>query len=103
MSLKSLEILAREETVLRVADAGRLVEEKLRGLTWPLIREVRGRGLMWGVELKENAGPLLARLLQKGLIFLADGPQGNVLSFTPPFIMTGEEMDFALAGIAEAL
>jgi 4-aminobutyrate aminotransferase-like enzyme len=46
---------------------------------------------------------LLARLLQKGLIFLADGPQGNVLSFTPPFIMTEEELDFALAVIEEAL
>ncbi|MEJ6579484.1 MAG: aspartate aminotransferase family protein [Akkermansiaceae bacterium] len=103
MSLMSLEILEREETVSMVANAGRILAEKLKALTWPSIQDVRGRGLMWGVELKENAGPLLARLLQKGLIFLADGPQGNVLSFTPPFIMTEEELDFALAVIEEAL
>ena len=61
------------------------------------------RGLMWGLELKENAGPLLVRLLQRGLIFLADGPRGNVLSFTPPFIVSEKEIDFALAAIEEAL
>ncbi|YCM46056.1 aspartate aminotransferase family protein [Verrucomicrobiaceae bacterium 227] len=103
MALKSLEILQRDETVALVAKTGHLLEEKLRALTWSSIQEVRGRGLMWGVELHENAGPLLARLLQKGLIFLADGPQGNVLSFTPPFILKEEEMDFALAAIEEAL
>jgi len=103
MALTSLEILEREETVLMVAKAGRVLGEKLKGLRWPTIQEVRGRGLMWGVEFKENAGPLLARLLQKGLIFLADGPGGNVLSFTPPFIISEEEIDFALAAIAEEL
>jgi len=103
MALRSLEILERGETESLVAEAGRILEQKLRALTWPSIQEVRGRGLMWGVELQENAGSLLARLLQKGLLFLADGPGGNVLSFTPPFIVTEEEIDFALAAIEEVL
>lgn len=103
MALASLDILEREETAALVADTGMFLERKLRALQWPSIEDVRGRGLMWGVELKENAGPLLARLLQRGLIFLADGPRGNVLSFTPPFIVSEKEIDFALAAIEEVL
>lgn len=103
MALTSLEILERPETARLVAGVSSLLEEKLKGLDWPQIREVRGRGVMWGLELQENAGPLLARLLARGLIFLADGPQGKVLSFTPPFGMSGEELDFALGEIEAAL
>ena len=103
MALVSLEILEREETAALVEKAGLLLERKLRALRCSAIEDVRGRGLMWGLELKENAGPLLVRLLQRGLIFLADGPRGNVLSFTPPFIVSEKEIDFALAAIEEAL
>lgn len=103
MALTSLDILARPETEAMVAQSSRSLEKKLRALAWPQIKEVRGRGLMWGIELQENAGPLLARLLQKGLLFLADGPEGNVLSFTPPFTISDDEIDFALATIAEVI
>jgi acetylornithine/succinyldiaminopimelate/putrescine aminotransferase len=103
MALTSLAILERPETARLVAGVSSLLEEKLKGLDWPQIREVRGRGVMWGLELQENAGPLLARLLARGLIFLADGPKGKVLSFTPPFGMGGEELDFALGEIEAAL
>lgn len=103
MALASLEILMRGETAEMVRARSELLKNKLTALDWPQIKEVRGRGLMWGVELNKNAGPLLARLLAKGLIFLADGPEGNVLSFTPPFEIGEEEIDFALGAIEAAL
>ncbi len=96
MALTSLEILERPETLALVAQAGLRLEKALAGLCHESIVEVRGRGSMWGVELDQNAGPLLAALLAKGLLFLADGPGGNVLSFTPPFTISEEELSFGI-------
>ncbi|MGJ8695334.1 MAG: aspartate aminotransferase family protein [Verrucomicrobiaceae bacterium] len=103
MALKSLEILSRPETAAMVARTGAYLERKLRELESGEIVEVRGRGVMWGVELRENAGGLLTDLLKAGLIMLADGERGNVLSFTPPFVMSEEEVDFAVGRVAEIL
>jgi 4-aminobutyrate aminotransferase/(S)-3-amino-2-methylpropionate transaminase len=58
---------------------------------------------MWGMELDRPAGGLLAMLLAEGLLFLADGPQGNVLSFTPPFLLSEGELDFAMGVIRHLL
>jgi len=96
MALKSLEILARPETVKMVAEASAKLETALHGLAHESIVAVRGRGMMWGVELESNAGAMLSELLAKGLLFLADGPAGNVLSFTPPFVISEEEISYAM-------
>lgn len=103
MALKSLEILARPETIAQVAETSIVLEQALAGLVeHPAVREVRGRGVMWGVVLTRPVGDLLARLLAEGLLFLADGPDGNVLSFTPPFGVTEEEVAFAV-GVVRGL
>jgi acetylornithine/succinyldiaminopimelate/putrescine aminotransferase len=82
---------------------GTYLAEKLRALSSPNIIEARGRGLMWGLELKQNAGSLLSSLLQKGLLILADGPEGKVLSFTPPFTISEEEIDFAIQEVEQLI
>lgn len=93
MALKSLEILERQATLDLVAETSARLEAAVRELAgMEAVAEVRGCGMMWGVELTRPAGPLLAELLAEGLLFLADGPQGSVLSFTPPFGITGEEI-----------
>ncbi len=101
MALKSLEIHQRSATEQLVQETSETLESHLRGLS-PVV-EVRGRGVMWGVELAQNAGPLLGVLLKKGLLMLADGPQGNVLSFTPPFSISEEEVKFAVEQVRVAL
>jgi acetylornithine/succinyldiaminopimelate/putrescine aminotransferase len=103
MALKSLEILGRAETVSLVAETSAMLERQLREFSHEAVVEVRGRGMMWGVELDRSAGPLLAGLLAEGLLFLADGPEGNVLSFTPPFAITEDEMSDALGVINRLL
>ncbi|MEN8695322.1 MAG: aspartate aminotransferase family protein [Akkermansiaceae bacterium] len=103
MALKSLEILQRPETEELVAQTSQLLEKKLRTLRSDQIIDTRGRGMMWGVELPENAGPLLGALLKDGLLMLADGPQGNVLAFTPPFTISEEELEFAIQKISAHL
>jgi acetylornithine/succinyldiaminopimelate/putrescine aminotransferase len=103
MALASLDILQRAETEERVRRAGDYLESSLKNLNHPGIVEVRGRGMMWGVELDRNAGALLAEILKAGLIMLADGKDGNVLAFTPPFTLSKEETDFAIATIDDLL
>ncbi len=98
MALKSLEILQRPETAEMVAEKGAYLGEKLKSLG-----KARGRGLMWGLELPENAGALLGSLLKDGLLMLADGPEGNVLSFTPPFTISEEEIDFTIERVSAHL
>jgi len=99
MALKSLEILERPETLKMVGQASRRLEAGLQGLKHERIAAVRGRGLMWGVELEESAGGMLAELLAQGLLFLADGPDGKVLSFTPPFVISEEEVAFGMEAV----
>jgi acetylornithine/succinyldiaminopimelate/putrescine aminotransferase len=104
MALKSLEILAREKTMVQVERTSVLLEDALAEFTGhPKVCEVRGRGVMWGVELSKPAGELLSRLLAQGLLFLADGPEGKVLSFTPPFAIEEEEIAFAVRTIEHLL
>ncbi len=101
MALKSLEILQRPDTQSLVEKAAASLEKKLKSLPLSNSMEVRGRGLMWGLVLPQNCGALLPSLLQKGILMLADGPEGNVLSFTPPFIISEEEIDYTIAMLKE--
>lgn len=64
----------------------------------PNIVEVRGRGLMWGIEFKDakTADAVVKAGLQKGLILLQSGMQGNVLSITPPLTITEKQLYHAI-------
>lgn len=73
----------------------------LRALRSDRIREVRGRGLMIGVELKEKAAPVIAALRQAGLLTIAGGP--NVIRLLPPLVITEADVDEAVALFAEVL
>ena len=69
------------------------------------VLDVRGRGLMWGIELKDAAAAdsIVKRGLQKGLILLQAGEQGNVLSLTPPLTITEKQLYRALDLLEELL
>jgi acetylornithine/N-succinyldiaminopimelate aminotransferase len=83
---------------------GTYLVEKLQGLQakYPaLIKEVRGAGLMIGVELAKPGAPVLARCHELGL--LANVTAGTVLRLLPPYVITGNDADKALAIMEEAL
>ncbi|MEC7522350.1 MAG: aspartate aminotransferase family protein [Myxococcota bacterium] len=87
-SLASLEILERDGLAARAAEVGArwtgALREALGGLD--AVKEVRGRGLMVGVELHDGARVLrlVAELLAEGWITLPAGPRAEVLQLTPP-------------------
>jgi len=65
------------------------------------VREARGRGLMWGVELAEAAAPIVAAARERQLLIASAGP--NVLRLVPPLIVTEDEVDRAADVLAEIL
>ena len=111
MAVKSLAEHAKAETSARVNRCGARLMELLRGVKSPLVHEIRGRGLMLGMELRHSdgrpagdiAGQVLGSMMQVGVFMLADGPDGNVLAFTPPFNLTDEELVFVVEKLQHVL
>ncbi len=66
---------------------------------------VRGRGLMWGVELRDGASAerVVKAALKAGVIVLQAGPDGNVLSITPPLVITQRQLFRAIEILADCI
>jgi ornithine--oxo-acid transaminase len=78
--------------------------EQLCEINSPMVKEVRGRGLLIGVELKKEAGGArrsCEALMKKGI--LAKETHENVIRFAPPLIIDKETIDQALVSIREVL
>lgn len=67
--------------------------------------DVRGRGLMWGVEFDSaaTAERIVKNALKAGVILLQAGPRGNVISITPPLVITQQQLFRAVDIIAECI
>ncbi len=99
-----IEVMKRvtSKTMLKsVAEKGEYLKEKLLGLESPKIREVRGEGLLIGLELTEEAAPYVEKALKKGLIL--NSPKPKVIRLVPPLTITKNEIDCAVRIIAEIL
>jgi acetylornithine/LysW-gamma-L-lysine aminotransferase len=93
-----------EDLVTRSAALGARMLERLRaGLgDVPIVREVRGLGLMIGIELRTKVAPVLKSLmLEHGVIALPAGP--TVLRLLPPLVITEPEMEQAVRAIVAAI
>jgi acetylornithine aminotransferase len=67
----------------------------------PLISEVRGKGLMWGLVSVPPAGDIVAEARQHGLIILIAGP--NVVRLLPPLIIQQDEIDILVERLLKTL
>lgn len=88
-----LDILAQPEFLAEVREKGAYFLAGLQELQRqrPLIKEVRGLGLILGVELDREGVPLVAACREQGA--LINCTQGNILRFLPPLVITREEID----------
>ncbi len=94
----------REENVLdNTRKAGERMGARLHELAgqYDEIVEVRGAGLMWGVEMTVPARPIVEEGLRRGMMF--NSVQGNVLRFLPPLILSVAQVDQALDVLEEVL
>ena len=98
-ALASLDIIVREGLPERARTLGEYFQKELRSIRSEKIREVRGLGLMLGIELKEKAGPYVQRLTEKGVVALLAG--ATVIRLLPPLVITKEEIDMVLSALKE--
>lgn len=99
-ALASLNAIEAEKLVQRAAETGAAALSHLRARSRgnPRVREVRGRGLMLGVECDspQSAARACAEALHRGLILLPAGEDGRVLSITPPLCIERGALEAAL-------
>ena len=100
----SLKVLREEKLAERSAELGTYFVEQLSEIPSPHVKEVRGKGLLIGVELKPEAGGarrFCEALKAKGI--LAKETHDNVIRFAPPLVIDKETIDWALPAIRETL
>jgi len=92
----ALEVLEDEKLVARSEELGAYFMSKLKTIRSSKIKEIRGKGLMIGLEIKKSAGParpLCEKLMELGL--LCKETHVQTIRFTPPLVITKDELDKA--------
>lgn len=84
-----------------VSEVGKYFRERLRAVPSPKIREVRGLGLLIGLELKEKVAPYIVALKEAGVLTINAGT--NVIRFVPPLVITKDEVDEVVQRVARVL
>jgi 4-aminobutyrate aminotransferase len=112
-AIGTIETIRDEGLLLRCRELGGAAIARLRALQEqnPVIGDLRGMGLMIGVELVQSDGTpagricerLLEECLKRGLIIINCGPDRNIVRFIPPLTISGAELDEALTIFASAL
>ena len=104
VSRAALRVIRDEKLAERSQQLGEYFMEQLAEIPSPHVKEVRGKGLLIGVELKPEAGGarrFCEAMKQKGI--LAKETHDNVIRFAPPLVIDKETIDWALPLIREVL
>jgi 4-aminobutyrate aminotransferase-like enzyme/Ser/Thr protein kinase RdoA (MazF antagonist) len=104
-ALAVLDVIADEELIANAARTGGYLIEELRRLDHPSIVDVRGRGLLIGVEFDAPgaARPIANELRRRGVLVGATGSANSVLKIRPPLVFQPEHADLLLEELAGAL
>jgi acetylornithine/LysW-gamma-L-lysine aminotransferase len=100
-ALASVDVIEKEGLVEKSKILGDYFLQELRRIENAKIREIRGLGLMLGIELKEKAGPYVQKLMEKGVIVLLAG--ATVIRLLPPLVITREEIDTVVQALKDTL
>jgi len=104
VAVAALEVLDDEHLADRATELGNYFMSKLREIDAPMVKEIRGRGLLIGVELLPEAGGArrYCEMLQEAGI-LAKETHDHVIRFAPPLIIEKETLHWAIEIIADVL
>jgi ornithine--oxo-acid transaminase len=100
----ALKVLVEEGLIENSAAMGALFLEGLKQISHPLIKEIRGKGLMIGLELYPEAGgarPYCEKLKEMGL--LCKETHDNIIRFAPPLVITTEQVELAVEKIDKVI
>jgi diaminobutyrate-2-oxoglutarate transaminase len=111
--VEAVRIMRRDDVLANVRERGEQIADRLAVLSKnPWVREVRGLGLMWGVELADprDAGPateparqVQAAALRRGLIVETGGRDDCVVRMLPPLNVTADVVDTACSILVDAI
>ena len=89
----AIDVLVEEKLPERAATLGRYFMEKLEGLQekYRIVREVRGLGLMIGMEMRFDVYNIILGCMDRGALVLDAGR--NILRFLPPLVIEKEQID----------
>jgi ornithine--oxo-acid transaminase len=96
----ALAVLQEEKLVERSAELGAWLLDELRPLSHPDIREIRGRGLIIGIELHVPARPYCERLKELGM--LSKETHENVIRLAPPLVIANDDLAWAAQQVKTA-
>ena len=100
-ALAVLDFIDETSLLEHVEKTGAYFLKELQALDSSKIREVRGLGLMIGIELKERVTPFIMSLMEGGVLALPAGP--TVIRFLPPLVITREQIDTVIALLKKVL
>jgi acetylornithine/LysW-gamma-L-lysine aminotransferase len=100
-SLAAIDFIESQRLPERAAEFGEWFIGELRRIESPFVREVRGLGLMVGVELKHKVTPFLQALMARGVLALPAGL--TVMRFLPPLVISKEDLAQVVEAVAEVL
>lgn len=101
---EALNVIVEEKLPERAQELGTYFMAQLRDLRSPHVKEVRGKGLLIGVELKREAGParpFCEKLMERGL--LCKETHEQVIRFAPPLVIQRSEIDWAIHEVRKVL
>lgn len=101
--IATMETIMSDGMLAHVVEMGEYLRNKLRELqsTYSFIRDVRGIGLIVGMELSMDGTDIVTECMERGLLINCTG--GNVLRFVPPFIIEKSHVDFAVTVLNEVM
>lgn len=101
VAIAALDVITDENLPARARYAGAKIMQGLRAIDSPKIKEVRGRGLLIGVELTVPARRLSELLLERGIV--AKDTHATVLRIAPPLVIQDAEIDLLLSAFREVI
>jgi acetylornithine/succinyldiaminopimelate/putrescine aminotransferase len=103
IALDVVRTIAEPDFLAEIRAKGAWLEHRLNALAArsPRVREARGGGLMWGLELHEAAAPVVAAARERHLLVLTAGP--TVIRIVPPLTVTRDELERGVTILDEVL
>jgi acetylornithine/LysW-gamma-L-lysine aminotransferase len=97
----ALQAYRDEDLATQAADKGAWLLQRLRAMHAPVVREVRGIGLLIGIELRTRVQSYLQQLLDRGILALPAGP--TVLRLLPPLVISYDDLETVVATVEAVL
>ncbi len=104
VSVAALDVLVEEDLAGQAMEKGNYLMDQLRQIRSPHIKEIRGKGLLVGIELKPEAGGarrFCEALMTEGI--LAKETHESVIRLAPPLIIEQKDLDWAIERVAKVL